>query len=126
MDRTRENRESVKRDNNNVYDFLDSDGYVRLKADLSASSKELYEAYQIYCTENNLPALKPRSFSEASDRLPEPLQSGILQQCDQRSRTAGWRGFLGIEVLVRNHISVFSGDSMRTYVPEDVPEEWRR
>ena len=42
--------------NNNVYDFLDSDGYVRLKADLSASSKELYEAYQIYCTENNLPA----------------------------------------------------------------------
>ena len=36
------------------------------------------------------------------------------------------RGFLGIEVLVRNHISVFSGDSMRTYVPEDVPEEWRR
>jgi len=36
------------------------------------------------------------------------------------------RGFLGVEVLVRNHISVFSGDSMRTYVPEDVPEEWRR
>ena len=25
-DRTRENREAVKRDNNNVYDFLDSDG----------------------------------------------------------------------------------------------------
>ena len=62
--RTRENREAVKRDNN-VYDFLDSDGYVRLKSDLSASSKELYEAYQIYCAENNLPALKPRSFSEA-------------------------------------------------------------
>ena len=39
-DRTRENREAVKRDNNNVYDFLDSDGYVRRKADLSASSKE--------------------------------------------------------------------------------------
>ena len=40
-DRTRENREAVKRENNNVYDFLDSDGYVRLKADMSASSKEL-------------------------------------------------------------------------------------
>ena len=35
-ERTRGNREAVKRDNNNVYDFLDSDGYVRLKADLSA------------------------------------------------------------------------------------------
>ena len=39
--RTKDNREAVKRDNNNVYDFLDSDGYVRLKADMSASSKEL-------------------------------------------------------------------------------------
>lgn len=124
-DRTRENRETVKRDNNNVYDFLDSDGYVRLKADLSASSKELYEAYQIYCTENNLPALKPRSFSEALIACQSRYN---LEYCNNVTNAAGRRvrGFLGIEVLVRNHISVFSGDSMRTYVPEDVPEEWRR
>ena len=112
-------------DNNNVYDFLDSDGYVRLKADLSASSKELYEAYQIYCTENNLPALKPRSFSEALIACQSRYN---LEYCNNVTNAAGRRvrGFLGIEVLVRNHISVFSGDSMRTYVPEDVPEEWRR
>ena len=89
--RTRDNREAVKRDNNNVYDFLDSDGYVRLKADMSASSKELYEAYQIYCTENNLPALKPPQLQRSPNCLPEPLQSGILQQCDQCRRTAGAR-----------------------------------
>ena len=124
-DRTRGNREAVKRDNNNVYDFLDSDGYVRLKADLSASSKELYEAYQIYCTENNLPALKPRSFSEALIACQSRYN---LEYCNNVTNAAGRRvrGFLGIEVLVRNHISVFSGGSMRTYVPEDVPEEWRR
>ena len=124
-DRTRENREAVKRDNNNVYDFLDSDGYVRLKADLSASSKELYEAYQIYCTENNLSALKPRSFSEALIACQSRYN---LEYCNNVTNAAGRRvrGFLGIEVLVRNHISVFSDDSMRTYVPEDVPEEWRR
>ena len=124
-DRTRGNREAVKRDNNNVYDFLDSDGYVRLKADLSASSKELYEAYQIYCTENNLPALKPRSFSEALIACQSRYN---LEYCNNVTNAAGRRvrGFLGIEVLVRNHISVFSGDSMRTYVPENVPEEWRR
>ena len=124
-DRTRENREAVKRDNNNVYDFLDSDGYVRLKADLSASSKELYEAYQIYCAENNLSALKPRSFSEALIACQSRYN---LEYCNNVTNAAGRRvrGFLGIEVLVRNHISVFSGDSMRTYVPEDVPEEWRR
>ena len=63
--RTRENREAVKRDNNNVFDFLESEGYIRLKADASISSKELYEAYQIYCAENNLTTMKPRSFSDA-------------------------------------------------------------
>ena len=124
-DRTRENREAVRRDNNNVYDFLDSDGYVHLRAGLSASSKELYEAYQIYCTENNLPALKPRSFSEALIACQSRYN---LEYCNNVTNAAGRRvrGFLGIEVLVRNNMSVFSGDSMRTYVPEDVPEEWRR
>ena len=124
-DRTRENREAVRRDNNNVYDFLDSDGYVHLRAGLSASSKELYEAYQIYCTENNLPALKPRSFSEALIACQSRYN---LEYCNNVTNAAGRRvrGFLGIEVLVRNNMSVFSGDSMRTYVPDDVPEEWRR
>ena len=55
--RIKDNREAVKWDNSNIFNLLDSDGYVRLKADVSASSKELYEAYQIYCTENNLLAL---------------------------------------------------------------------
>ena len=113
-DRTKENREAVKRENNNVYDFLDSDGYVRLKADISASSKELYEAYQIYCTENNLSALKPRSFSEALIACQSRYN---LEYCNNVTNAAGRRvrGFLGIEVLVRNNMSVFSGDSMRTY-----------
>ena len=31
--RTRDNREAVKRDNNNVFDFLESVGYIHLKAD---------------------------------------------------------------------------------------------
>ena len=81
--------------------------------------------YQIYCTENNLPALKPRSFSEALIACQSRYN---LEYCNNVTNAAGRRvrGFLGIEVLVRNHISVFSDDSMRTYVPEDVPEEWRR
>ena len=104
---------------------MDSGEYVRLKADASASSKELYEAYQIYCAENNLPALKPRSFSEALIACQNRYN---LEYCNNVTNAAGRRvrGFLGIEVLVRNNMSVFSGDSKRTYVPEDIPEEWRR
>ncbi len=40
-DRIRANREAVKRDNNNIFDFMDSEGYIRRKADASISSKEM-------------------------------------------------------------------------------------
>jgi len=122
--RTRENREAVKRDNNNVFDFLESEGYIRLKADASISSKELYEAYQIYCAENNLTAMKPRSFSDAVIASQSRYN---LEYCNNVTNAAGRRvrGFFGIEALVHPNISVFSGDSLRTYVPRDTSEGWR-
>ena len=63
--RTRDNREAVKRDSNNVFDFLESEGYIRLKADCTISSKDLYEIYRMWCEENNLTPLKRRSFSDS-------------------------------------------------------------
>ena len=116
--RTKDNRETVKRDNNNnVFDFLDSEGYIRLKADASASSKELYEAYRIFCDENSLPSLKPRSFSDA---LIANQRRYNLEYCNNVTNSAGRRvrGFLGIQVLARNNMSVFSDDSLRTCVPD--------
>ena len=122
--RTRETREAVKRDNNNVFDFLESEGYIRLKADASISSKELYEAYQIYCAENNLTTMKPRSFSDAVIGSQSRYN---LEYCNNVTNAAGRRvrGFFGIEALVHPNISVFSGDSLRTYVPRDTSEGWR-
>ncbi len=122
--RTRENREAVKRDNNNVFDFLESEGYIRLKADASISSKELYEAYQIYCAENNLTTMKPRSFSDAVIGSQSRYN---LEYCNNVTNAAGRRvrGFFGIEALVHPNISVFSGDSLRAYVPRDTSEGWR-
>ena len=122
--RTRENREAVKRDNNNVFDFLESEGYIRRKADATISSKELYEVYQIFCTENGLTALKPRSFSDAVIASQGRYN---LEYCNNVTNAAGRRvrGFFGIEALVHPNISVFSGDSLRTYVPRDAPGGWR-
>ncbi len=53
-DRIRENREAVKRDNNNIFDFMESEGYIRCKADASISSKDFYEIYRMWCEENSL------------------------------------------------------------------------
>lgn len=104
--RTRENREAVKRDNNNVYDFLESEGYIRLKADACISSKDCYEIYRMWCEENNLMALKPRSFSDA---LVAASGKYNLEYCNNIINAAGRRvrGFYGIEALVMPHINEF-------------------
>ena len=104
-----------------MFDFLESEGYIRLKADASISSKALYEVYQIYCAENGLTAMKPRSFSDAVIASQGKYN---LEYCNNVTNAAGRRvrGFWGIEALVNPNISVFSGDSLRTYVPRDTPE----
>ena len=104
--RTRANREAVKRDNNNVYDFLESEGYIRLKADASISSKDCYGIYRMWCEENNLTALKPRSFSDA---LVAASGKYNLEYCNNIINAAGRRvrGFYGIEALVMPHINEF-------------------
>ena len=118
--RTRENRETVKRDNNNVYDFLESGGYIRLKADMSISSKELYAIYRMWCDENNLTPLKSRSFSDSVIACQSKYN---LEHCNTVTNSAGRRvwGFMGIEAVARPHINEFSDASQCTYVPKD----WR-
>ena len=99
-DRAKRNRELVKRDNNNVFDFLESEGYIRLKADASTSSKELYEVYRMWCEENSLNAIKARGFSDAliANQRRYNLEStnNIVNSSGRRVR-----GFVGIEALVQ-------------------------
>ena len=118
--RTRDNREAVKRDNNNVFDFLESEGYIRLKADCTISSKDLYEIYRMWCEENNLIPLKRRSFSESVIANQNKYN---LEYCNKITNAAGRRvwGFFGIEAIARPNINGFSDVSEHTYVPED----WR-
>ena len=108
-DRAKHNRELVKRDNNNVFDFLESEGYIRLKADASTSSKELYEVYKMWCEENSLNAIKSRGFSDAliANQRRYNLEStnNIVNSSGRRVR-----GFVGIEALVQ---------------PDLTPNSWR-
>ena len=99
-DRAKRNRELVKRDNNNVFDFLESEGYIRLKADACTSSKELYEVYKMWCEENSLNAIKARGFSDAliANQRRYNLEStnNIVNASGRRVR-----GFVGIDALVQ-------------------------
>ena len=115
--RTRDNREAVKRDSNNVFDFLESEGYIRLKADCTISSKDLYEIYRMWCEENNLTPLKRRSFSESVIASQTKYN---LEYCNKITNAAGRRvwGFFGIEAIAKPNINGFSDVSERTYVPD--------
>ena len=117
-ERARENREAVKRDNNNIVSFLESDGYIQLKADSSISSKDLYSIYRMWCDENGLSPLKARSFSDA---LVSHACKYNLEHCNNVTNSAGRRvwGFMGIEAVARPDINSFCGDSLRTYVPDE-------
>ena len=43
---------SFSRSSNNVIEFLQSEGYIRFRADSEASSKAIYEAYTRWCDDN--------------------------------------------------------------------------
>ena len=121
-ERTRENRETVKRDNNNVFDFLESEGYIRLKADSSISAKDLYEIYQMWCEENNLLQMKRRSFSDAVVKAADKYN---LEHCNNITNSSGRRvwGYMGIEAVALPHISGTYGLSPCTYVQANKKDE---
>ena len=117
--RIKENRENVKRDNNNVLEFLESEGYIRFQTESSASSKELYESYRLWCEENSMTALKNRSFSDAMIAVQAKYN---LVHCNTIKNSAGRRvwGFTGVEVITKpSYTDGFMDASQCTYVPKE-------
>lgn len=119
-ERTRKNREAVKRDNNNIFDFLESEGYIRMRDGASISSKELYDVYCMWCEENCFTPLKSRTFS---DSMVDCHAKYNLQHNNNVKNAAGRRvwGYTGMEAVARPGMNGFCSVSPRTYVPE----EWR-
>ena len=95
----KENVETVKRSSNNVIEFLQSEGYIRFKADSEASSKAIYEAYKLWCEDN---VRKPMSANRLNSEL---AQNERLYNVEATNNiyAAGKRvrGFVGIEVLAK-------------------------
>ena len=96
----RENMDAAMSDGNNAVDFMASEGYIRLKADMEASSKELYAVYKQWCEDNALNPLSAKSFSsyliENADCYNLEATNNIYIGNSKRAR-----GFLGVEVLQR-------------------------
>ena len=99
-ERTRENMAEAVSDGNNAVDFMRSEGYIRLKADAEASSREIYAVYKLWCDDNALNPLSQRSFCLY---LAENQDTYNIEQTNKIYLPGGRRvrGFIGIELLQR-------------------------
>ena len=98
--RAKSNRELVRQDANNLIQFMASEGYIKLWYGQSISSQELYRIYTIWCNENALPALKPRT---VSDFLVANQKKYDLEYTNNAVNAAGRRvrGFKGIKAILK-------------------------
>ncbi len=99
-ERARENMAEAVSDGNNAVDFMKSEGYIRLKADAEASSRELYAVYKLWCEDNALHALAAKSLSAF---LNENRREYNLEPTNNLYLPGGRRvrGYFGIEILQR-------------------------
>ena len=98
-ERARASLEEVRKDANNIIDFLHTEGYIRFKADAMITSKELYAIYQMWCDDN---AVKPLAAKTFSNYLIGHEQEYNLEYTNNATNARGRRvrGFWGIEALV--------------------------
>lgn len=99
-ERARENMAEAVSEGNNAVDFMRSEGYIRLKADAEASSREIYAVYKLWCEDNALHALSSRSLAAF---LNENRREYNLEPTNNLYLPGGRRvrGYFGIEVLQR-------------------------
>lgn len=117
-ERVKANREAVKRDSNSIFDFMESEDYVRLKADAFTSSKELYAVYCLWCDENLISPLKSRTFSDETMKCMEKYHLEHTNKFKNAEGRRAW-GFLGIKLLVHSNTGSIWGNSQCTYVPAE-------
>ena len=97
--RTKDNREQARRDADNVLLFLRSEGYIRLKADKTITSADLYAIYCIWCNDNTY---KPLAARTVSMTLKKHADEFGLEHDNHITNSLGKQvnGFWGIEALI--------------------------
>lgn len=93
----KENMTAAVSEGNNIVEFLNSEGYIRFKADFEASSRELYSVYRLWCEDNAAIPLSAKSFCsylKQNERIYDLEYTNKIHVGNGRFV----RGFMGIEV----------------------------
>ena len=97
--KARENLLYAMREGNNILDFLQSQGYIRMDATGQITSRRLYLVYKDWCEDNVLPPLSSSSF------VSWIIQNGAAYGISYSNHVPGGngrevRGFVGIRAAV--------------------------
>ena len=98
--RTQENMKEAILEGNHMIEFLASEGYIRLKADYTVTTRDLYDVYCLWCEEN---AIKPYAKNTMSHHLKESGDAYNIADTNKLMNEEGRRarGFEGIGVLIK-------------------------
>ena len=97
-DAAKENMTAAVSEGNNIVEFLNSEGYIRFKADFEASSRDLYAVYRLWCEDNAAMPLSAKSFCSY---LKQNERTYNLEYTNKVHIGSGRfaRGFMGIEIV---------------------------
>lgn len=98
-DRMKNNLEEMKKNDNNIFDFYESSGYISFEKGTHASSRQLYVTYRKWCEDNLEKPLAERTFASQLKRDEKRL--GI--HYDKNLNVGGGkkaRGYHGVNVQV--------------------------
>ncbi len=95
--RSKRTLEEIRKDEDSILDFFESDGYIRFKRKAISTTKELYLTYSKWCEDN---LIKPRStntFAKELKQRKEKLGLEYLSRATPGDKSL--RGYEGIEVI---------------------------
>ncbi len=106
---TEENMKEAIFEGNHILEFLASEGYIRLKADLTVTTKDLYAVYCLWCEDN---AIKPYAQNTMSHYLKEYGDAYNIVDTNnlQNERGVRVRGFEGIGIVIKPdapHVKIY-------------------
>ena len=99
-ERTLQNRAELRREEDSILDFFESEGYITFDKNAIATTKELYEAYCLWGNDNLIKIRSESSFSKELRQRADKLGLIYLKNASVDNKTArGYKGICAIHTL---------------------------
>ena len=94
-DRTKNNQTEMRKDEDSIMDFFESEGYIKFDEKAIATTKELYEAYVMWGEDNLIKVRSETSFSKELKQRADKLGLTYIKNATMEDKKTA-RGYKGI------------------------------